>query len=185
MKMIGKALSLVAFFAGTAVLRADNPAPEKPKLTNADVATKAAALETQIQEADHALTLLKAKAVKMKDVIKVNCVNDKLVQAKAQMNIADNANANLQIAMSKSNDDERNVEFGNLSQAADQMKQLKEEAAACIGAPELLKQENGLTVDRPLIPDDPLKDDPFHNYDPDPTPPGGEMDPPAFPSPFQ
>ncbi|MFT3695024.1 MAG: hypothetical protein QM831_17940 [Kofleriaceae bacterium] len=184
MKMLGKALSLVAFFAGTAVLRADNPAPEKPKLTNADISTKAAGLETQIQEADHQLTLLKAKAVKMKDVIKVNCVNDKLVQAKAQMNIADNASSALQIAMAKNNDEERNTEFGNLSQAADSMKQLKEEAAACIGAPELLKQENGLTVDKPFIPDDPTLDDPFHNFDPDPTQ-NGEMDPPAFPSPWK
>ncbi len=79
MKMIGKALSVVAFFAGTAVLRADNPTPEAPKLTNADVAVKAAGITTQIQEIDHQLMMLKARAVKLKDVIKVNCVNDKLV----------------------------------------------------------------------------------------------------------
>ncbi len=102
------------------------------------------------------------------------------------MNIADNANTNLQIALSKNNDDERNTEFTNLTTAADQIKQLKEEAAACIGAPELLKQEAGLTVDRPLIPDDPTLQNPFYDWgENNINPTGGDMDPPAFPSPFE
>lgn len=181
MRMLTKALSAMAFFGGMAVLRADTaPAQPAVKLTNADVAVKAAGLQTQIQEDNRHLMLLKARAVKLKDVIKVTCVNDKLVQAKAQMNIADTANDNLTAAMAKNNDDERNTEFTSLGQAADAMKHLTEEAAACIGTPELMKQEAGITVDRPVIIDDPTATDPF----------GGEsgygqsMEPPAYPSPF-
>jgi hypothetical protein len=168
-----------------AVLRADNPpmAPAaKPKMTNADVAVKAVSLRTQIEENNHQLLQLKQHAVRLKDVIKVNCVNDKLVQAKAEMNIADSANDSLQSAMQKNNDDDRTATFGQLETAATAIKQLKEEAAACIGTPELLKQEAGNTVDRPEIPDDPLHSDPFGGYDPF----GGNngMEPPAYPSPF-
>ena len=152
MKTLSKAFSILAFFGGMAVLRADNPAPAPVKLTNADVAVKSASLRTQIQEDSHSLLQLKAHAVKLKDVIKVNCVNDKLVQAKAEMNIADTANDSLQSAMQKNNDDDRNATFAQLQTAATSIKQLKEEAAACIGTPELLKQEAGVTVDKPEIP---------------------------------
>jgi hypothetical protein len=179
MKTLSKAFSVIAFFGGMAVLRADNP-PTKPKLTNADVAVKAAGLRVQIEENNHQLQQLKAHAVRLKDVIKVNCVNDKLVQAKAEMNIADSANDSLQSAIQKNNDDDRAATFSQLETAATALKQLKEEAAACIGTPELLKQEAGNTVDRPDVPDDPLHSDPFGGYD------GvGTMEPPAYPSPFR
>src|SRR3954468_6495484 len=100
MSTLSKALSAFAFFGGLAVLHAETP-PQPPKLTNADVTLKAAGLQTQIQDDSHGLMLLKQKAVKLKDVIKVTCVNDKLVQAKAEMNIADTANDNLQSALAK------------------------------------------------------------------------------------
>jgi hypothetical protein len=177
MKTLSKALSVLAFFGGMAVLRADTPVA---KMTNADVAVKAAGLRTQIEENNHQLLQLKAHAVKLKDVIKVSCVNDKLIQAKAQMNIADSANDALQSAMQKNNEDDRLATFSQLETAATALKELKEEAAACIGAPELLKQEAGNTVDRPDVPDDPLHSDPFGNYDGF----GNGMEPPAYPSPF-
>jgi len=176
MKTLSKEFSILAFFGGMAVLRADNPAPAPVKLTNAEVAVKSAGLRTQIQDDSHSLLQLKAHAVKLKDVIKVNCVNDKLVQAKAEMNIADMANDSLQSAIQKNNDDDRNSTFAQLQSAATSIKQLKEEAAACIGTPELLKQEAGVTVDHPLIPDDPQQTDPFGGYT--------VFEPPAYPSPF-
>jgi hypothetical protein len=179
MKTLSKAFSILAFFGGMAVLRADNPPPAKPKLTNADVAVKAASLRTQIEDDNHQLLQLKQHAVKLKDVIKVNCVNDKLVQAKAEMNIADSANDSLQSAIQKNNEDDRATTFGQLETAATAIKQLKEEAAACIGTPELLKQEAGVTVDKPVIPDDPEATNPFGGYFN-----GGAIEPPAYPSPF-
>lgn len=181
MKTLSKALSALAFFGGMAVLRADTLPNQPAKLTNADIAVKVAGIETQIKDDEQKLLLLKQRAVKLKDVIKVTCVNDKLIQAKAEMNIADTANENLQAALAKNNEDDRNSSFGSLTQAADAIKHLKEEAAACIGTPELLKQEAGVTVDRPEIIDDPVATDPFQDYD------GlgpNDMEPPAYPSPY-
>ncbi len=111
----------------------------------------------------------KEQAHKLKDVIKLNCVNDKQIQVKAEMNIADIANDSLQSALQKNSDD-RQVAYTQLVGASDAVRRLREEAAACIGEPELFKQEQGGTVESPDIVDDPTQQSPFQ---------GGELEPPS------
>src|SRR5262245_61635725 len=56
---------------------------------------------------------LQALARKEKDVIKLTCINDKLVQIKAQMNLFDNANLALDGAINNTDDTPRAL-FGDI-----------------------------------------------------------------------
>ncbi|HEY1813787.1 MAG TPA: hypothetical protein VGG74_15655 [Kofleriaceae bacterium] len=171
MKTLARSLSLVVALGGGAVLHADTAATPAPAhvLSPADMAARAATLRTQIVEDNQKVMALKEQARKLKDVIKLNCVNDKQIQVKAEMNIADLANDQLQGTLQKNGGDDRQAAFAQLVGAGDAIRRLREEAAACIGEPELFKQEQGGTVESPDIVDDPTGTNPFQ---------GGELEPP-------
>jgi len=157
MKKPAKLLSVLAFLGGAALLHAQTPQTPAAKpvtLSVADMTLKAAGLQSQIADDNRHVLYLKEQAKKAKDVIKLSCVNDKIVQLKAQMNIADQTNDQLQVALQKNSDDRSGL-FTQLQSSADTVKRLREEAAACLGAPELYKQEAGTTYTGPVVPDDP------------------------------
>lgn len=156
---LAKLLSILVFFGGISALGADNTAPTTTPVSPGDMAVKAAGVKVQIEEDSQKLIGLRDKARKLKDVIKLSCVNDKLVQAKAQQNIADTADADLQGALQKNS--EATVAYNQLIDAGNSIHRLREEAAACVGQGELTKQEVGNTVNRPIIRDDPDTLEPF------------------------
>ena len=177
MHTLAKTLSILVFFGGMSVLQADTATPvvAAPPLSGADMRATAMQIRSGIQADHQQILVLRERARKMKDVIKLNCVNDKLVEANAQVNIADSANEQLQVALDKNSDD-RATYFQGLSEASSSVKELREGAKACIGAPELLKQESGVEMQQPVIPDDP------NGY----VPGNGEFgtfEPPAYASP--
>ena len=176
MRTFAKSLSILLFFGGMSALQADTTAPvANNPMSSVDMRVTAASMRSAIQADHQQILVLREKARKMKDVIKLNCVNDKLVEANAQINIADSSNDQLQVALDKNSDD-RVTAFQSLSEASASMKQLREGAKACIGAPELSKQESGGEMQAPVIPDDP------NGY----VPGNGEFgtfEPPAYASP--
>jgi hypothetical protein len=169
MKTLARSITLVAVLGGGAMLHADTPAPPPRVLSVGDMTAKANAIRAQIGADNQKVLALKEQTRKLKDVIKLNCVNDKQIQVKAEMNIADNANDQLQTALQKSTDDDRKAAFEQLAGAGEAIRRMREEAAACVGEPELFKQEQGSTVDSPDIVDDPTQPNPFQ---------GGEIEPP-------
>ncbi len=174
MRKLAKVLPFFAFFGGMAVLRADTPAPAPaPVMSTSDMLKHAADIRVQIDGDKRKILYLKEQTKKMKDVIKLSCVNDKLVQVNAEMNIADSTNDQLQVAISKNSDDRQTL-YGQLSDIGATVKRLREEATACVGEPELYKQEARTTVDHPEIIDDPTGYNPFP----------GELDPPGYASPY-
>jgi hypothetical protein len=174
MNKLAKLLSVLAFLGGAAILHAQT-APAKPVVASAQEMTlKAAGLQSQIQDDNRHVLFLKEQAKKAKDVIKLSCVNDKIVQIKAEMNIADSTNDQLQVALQKNSDDRVGL-FTQLQTAADAVKRLREEAAVCLGEPELYKQEAGQSFTAPQVPDDPTVN-PLG---------GGELEPPAYASPYR
>jgi hypothetical protein len=112
---------------------------------------------------------LQQVARKAKDVIKLNCVNDKLVQVKPQMNIADAAENELEGAR----DADRSMIFEQLSQAAENVRRLREEADQCIGEPTQAGGDSSNSFTGPTMPDDPTKG--FDN---------AGIEPPGYASPF-
>jgi len=161
---------LIAALGGVATLHADAPAvvPPAKVLSPSEMTTRAGAIRAQILLDSQKVLVLKEQARKLKDVIKLDCVNDKQIQVKAEMNLADAANDQLQGALQKDGD-ERQVVFAQLVGAGDTIRRLREEAAACISDMELFKQEQGGTTDSPDIVDDPTQSNPFG---------GGELEPP-------
>ena len=96
MKRLSKICAILAI-CGTATLYADDAAvtpttstTTKPTttLTVVEMRESALKLEEQIKGDQSHVLRLKDLARKQKDVIKLNCVNDRLVQLKAQMNLA-------------------------------------------------------------------------------------------------
>jgi len=112
---------------------------------------------------------LQQLARKEKDVIKLNCVNDKLVQVKPEMNIVDAAIAELESAT----DATRMPVFESISTAAENIRRLREEADQCIGEPVQTGGDSSNSFTGPTAPDDPTKG--FN---------GPELEPPAYASPY-
>ena len=96
---------------------------------------------------------LQESARREKDIIKLNCVNDKLVQVKPQMNIVDAAAAELGSAR----DAERTLVFESITQAAENIRQLREEADQCIGEPVTTGGDSSNSFTGPGAIDDPTK----------------------------
>lgn len=172
----GTMTALAAPDAPPAPVTSAAPAPSKV-MSVGEMNVSAASLEARIEEDSQQVLHLQEIAKKQKDVIKLNCVNDRLVQVKAQRNIADETHAQLGAALAK-NSDERIGLYSQFSATADSIKDLREQAKACIGEPELLKQESGVVVDHPLLPDDPTITLPTEGGS------IGTFEPPVFASPF-
>jgi hypothetical protein len=145
-------------------------------LSSADMSATIITTEKQIQDDGRHIMHLKDISTKQKDVIKLTCLNDKLIQYKAQVNIWDSSKGTYQVAATKS-DADRQTAYASLMGTAAQIRELRDQANACVGEPELFKQEAGVEVNDPNFPDDPTADDPFQ---PDVT----DIEPPGYASPF-
>jgi len=158
---------------------ADEPAPAKPKVapSKEQMRIDAEASRVNNDDAYRHVVAVKEKAAKQKDVIKLTCVNDRLVQLKAQMNIADSARASLLATLDKDGQ-ESTTAYADVTASGDEIRKLREGADACMGETELSKQESGVEVDRPEIPDDPNTIDPYE------TDPMVSVDPPGYASPY-
>jgi len=76
---------------------------------------------------------LREKAAKDKDIIKLNCVNDKLMPMKAQVNLADASRRILDQMIGANDEKGRYAAYGDLVVSNDKVKDLRDEADACIG----------------------------------------------------
>lgn len=76
---------------------------------------------------------LAEQARKEKDIIKLNCVNDKLMQIKGNLALGEQTRQALQQAASRSDEGARNHEFAKLTITYQKVVVLGQEAEACIG----------------------------------------------------
>jgi hypothetical protein len=104
----------------------------------------------------HVVTL-QGIAQRQKDVIKLNCVNDKLLQVKQLMNIAEGAKTNLSEDITKGDEDGRYHEFGRITIAQQQVQVLSSEADNCIGEDLSFLGPTQVIVSAPAEPDDPTQ----------------------------
>jgi len=157
------------------------PASPKPAAVNLSVAEmkeRTRTYDAQIQDDSRHMAHLRDIARKQKDVIKLTCVNDKLVELKAQMNLFDASRGRFTATVDGgASADAARPAYVELADIAEKVKLLRGEADTCIGAPDLYKQEAGVEVTHPDFPDDPTTTDPF-------VPPEGAIEPPAYASPF-
>ncbi|MGZ5252303.1 MAG: hypothetical protein ACXWCE_18950, partial [Caldimonas sp.] len=98
--------------------------------------------ETQAQAKDYykkmletqrRVTQLQAKAKKDKDMVKLNCVNDKLMQVQGHMKVTDQSMGTLALDVAKSDDTARQHEFTRITILYQKVVTLGTEAEQCIG----------------------------------------------------
>ena len=95
-----------------------------------------------------------------KDVIKVNCVNEKLTSIKGLIRIAEQADITLQEAVAKGEKDVATHEFHKISISHQKVKMLRTESEQCVGelAFAVGKTNVEIEVDKDQVPeDDPTK----------------------------
>ena len=182
MKFGNKYILLLALFGAVTVQAQTAPAPKV--LSPADMRIRVETIKVDIEEDHRHVLHLQALARKEKDVIKLTCINDKLVQIKAQMNLFDNANLQLEGSIASttgSTDGTSSLAFADIEKASADVKKLRSEADGCAGELEMYKQESKTDVDRPEL-DDPTDGDPFH----DPEVMGDpEVDVPGYATPWK
>lgn len=179
----------VAIAIGSVHAQTPSPEPAAPttdeaqpaagvRLSVQEMRDRSAALQVTAQQDYRHLVYLQTQARKQKDIIKLNCINDKLVQFKAQMNILDGMQLRLTAALERDGE-ERHTVFAEIQASGKTLNKIKGEADLCAGA-ELIGPESVTAVDRPEFPDDPTTWDPTW----DPTVATPDLEPPGYASPF-
>lgn|GEM_PF-4062251 len=96
-----------------------------------------------------------------KDVIKLNCVNNKLLQVKQLMNIADRAFTDMLEAIEAMDLDTAHGKYVTVLVSGEKVVTLQRETDGCIGAEITFLGPTKVDVTKPLIVDDPTKKKPF------------------------
>jgi hypothetical protein len=133
----------------------DIPMRARANISISDMTKQSGAYITKIADVVKRMIQLQEIARREKDVIKLNCVNDKLLQLKQLQNIADQANNNMQEAIARGDEDARYHEFGRVTIAYQQAQALSAEAENCIGEDLTFLGKTTVTVEEPNIPEDP------------------------------
>ncbi|MEW5743077.1 MAG: hypothetical protein AB1938_29445 [Myxococcota bacterium] len=110
------------------------PDPEKVRVSAESVTKMRAALKdvlTKLEEARNS-----------KDVVKLNCVNEKLTQIKGLLRISETSDVQLQEAVAKRETATAEHEFTKVSIARGKVDQLRAEAEECIGQLAFRTDEN-------------------------------------------
>ena len=129
---------------------ANIPDPEKVKRSAEAVAKMRQALKDVIAKLEEARNT--------KDVVKLNCVNEKLTAIKGLLRISEIADVNLQEAVAKRESETATHEYTKVSIARGRVNQLRAEAEECIGQLAFRTDEN-LSVEV-QVPEDLPTDDP-------------------------
>jgi len=111
-----------------------------------------------------------------KDVVKLNCVNEKLTNIKGLLRISEQADVSMQEAIAKKESQTAEHEYTKVTIARAKVEQLAAEAEQCVG---LLAFETGPTEVIVEVPEDLPQTDPTINP---PPPPPVNRPPPASPT---
>jgi len=98
-----------------------------------DMMEQATTLRKEMGQTLTGLVQLQESVKKQKDIIKLTCVNDKLVLVKQLLNIADTAQTNLQEAITRGDEEGRYHEYARITVAQQEVAGLQGEAKDCAG----------------------------------------------------
>jgi len=156
--------------AGTLVAQPETAKPAA-NLSLATMQQRAEALQTDVQKDLRHVRHLQEITRKQRDVIRLNCVNEKYLQLKAHANLFDKAH--LELKGQTTETPAADEAFAAVEKSAVDGHNARLAADACVGEAELWEESSNL-VEAPDFTDDPTAGDPFR-----PT-----IEPPAYASPF-
>ena len=142
----------VLFVSGTVLAQpapppAESPAPpapqapgavdlqiqQRPTLSPSEMTTQVTEYKKRMEDVAKRIQVLIEEARKGKDIIRINCLTDKLVQVKANQNIADRASQALQDSASRNDRDAAFHEYTRITIVNQNVQVLGGEAEACVG----------------------------------------------------
>lgn len=149
---------------------------EASKLDVRAMRTNVEQMVVQVTADAQQVSYLREAARKQQDVIKLSCVNDQFVQVKAQLNIFDDARAELEPLLADDRP-ERVDAYGKVADSAKAVRDQREVASACIGEPEL-SDDTDNDFSAPDVRDDPTQqgEDSFTDQ---------SVEPPGYASPYR
>lgn len=106
---------------------------QRPNLTFTDMVTQANDYRQKIQAVGTRIQGLVEEARKQKDIIRINCLADKLVQVKASLNVADKSFTTMQDGISRQDEGAAFHEFNRITIVNQNVQVLASEAEACVG----------------------------------------------------
>ncbi len=107
--------------------------PKKAAVSSQDMVNQAREYRGRVQEILLRITSLQEQARKAKDIIRLNCLADKLVQAKVNLNITEQAITAVQEASSRKDEAGALHEFTRVTIVHQKAQVLGAEAEACVG----------------------------------------------------
>jgi hypothetical protein len=188
-----KVLLTTTFVAGTVFAQGPAPAPiappsaggaapadvsvkQRPTLTPEEMVNQSREYAKNMGEVLKRIQVLQDQAKREKDIIRLNCVTDKVVQVRVNISIAEQSMASLQEAVTRADEGERVHEFTRLTIVNQKVLVLGAEAENCIG--EDLSFVGATKVDVEIDPNIPV-------YDPTQPPgPGIDIERPGEASPL-
>jgi len=106
---------------------------QQPTLTPQDMQNQGREYFRTMNETLKHIQTLQDTARRQKDIIKLNCVTDKLVQAKVNINISEQAMNSMQESIARADEGGRTHEFTRLTIVNQKVTMLGAEAENCIG----------------------------------------------------
>ena len=186
-----KVLLTTTFIASTVFAQGPAPAPiappsagapadvsvkQRPTLTPEEMVNQSRDYAKTMNEVLKRIQVLQDQAKRDKDIIRLNCVTDKVVQVRVNISIAEQSIASLQEAVTRNDEGERVHEFTRLTIVNQKVQVLGAEAENCIG--EDLSFVGATKVDVEIDPNIP-------QYDPtQPPAPGIDIERPGEASPL-
>lgn len=149
------------------------PSEKQVQLSPREMTANADKLIAKMREGLQKTVELQQVVRKQKDVIKLNCVNDKLLQLKQLLNIAEGARTDLTEAIAQGDENARYHEYSQIVITSEQVDGLVGEAQNCVGEELIYLGPTDVDVDKPDIQDDPAEGDD-----------DVDVEPPGYASPF-
>jgi len=155
-------------------VRTGTAAPEEKasEVPDATKLSRSSAAVAQMQATYKAVLGKLEEARNTKDVVKLNCVNEKLTQVKGLLRISEQSDVALQEAVAKKDEPTADHEYTKVTIAQSKTEQLRTEAEQCIGQLAFRTDEN-LSVEV-LVPSDLPGGDPTNP----PSPAAATVNPP-------
>jgi hypothetical protein len=130
---------------------------KRAEMSSQQMITNAEGILVKMRDVLKRVVQLQGIARKQKDVIKLNCVNDKLLQVKQLVNIGESNKTNLEEAVARDDESGRYDFYSNITIANDQVQTLGAEAEQCIGQDLSFLGPTETTVEGGNEPDDPTQ----------------------------
>lgn len=109
------------------------PGSQASEISPAQQRARATQYLTEINTIKRRVRQLASRAREQKDLIKLNCLNDKLLQIRGSQRLAEQSDGQLTDAIRRGDDEGRHHEFSKLTIIYQKVTVLGQEAEACVG----------------------------------------------------